>query len=317
MRQSSQQSNWQSIHHVRNEKGILENADRKRLRDEQDEKANNQSNKRAKKDPFFVSANDDHSDNQSSKQSNNQPKRDPFMVPIHDRPQSRPSRPSNKQSTKSDSSIDSFLAGDGSSDDQDDDDDQSTSINQSSNPAVKKRGKHAPLEISSKKPPHFLLNPLSKLISKKPQSIDPRFASDLPETSFSANFNKAAYSFIDDLKKEEIGEMRKSLKKVKNPEKLQEIKETLGSVQAREKINQKSEREQTVIKQWKKSEFASRAQGKKPFYLKKADVKKAQIIGEFVHATNSKGGIEAIKKKVERKNQQRAKKDIRFMPRQG
>jgi len=165
--------------------------------------------------------------------------------------------------------------------------------------------KHAPMEQSSKYP-----------VTRKRQVIhvpkrvnqDPRFV--LPESSYHPDKSGKNYAFLWDYRKEEIKELRAALKQKHTEEEELNLRRKLNSMENQVKAKEAKEREQEVRRRHRKEEKGRIEGGKKPFYLKKKDVRETAVAERF----------SALKKKdqtktIERRRRKEGQKEKRKMPR--
>lgn len=141
---------------------------------------------------------------------------------------------------------------------------------------MSRKGKSKPLETSSKQPVSVLRQNVAPV---RPKAIDPRFDRSFGE--FHADQFKAAYSFIKPIQDQERQLLEQSLKKERDPERRAHIQRVLNRQDAAEKSREREEFRSKVMKQWKKTEQELVKQGKKPFYLKRSDQKKLELIAKF------------------------------------
>jgi len=162
--------------------------------------------------------------------------------------------------------------------------------------------KHAPTELSSK-----------KAVSRKREVVpvikrlfrDPRFEALAGPVDDSKV--KAAYSFLDDYREDEMKELKEAIKKTKDEDTKERLKRALMSMESKKKADLRKKKEQEILDRHRKEEKELVKQGKKPFYLKKAEQKKRMLMDQY---GNLKGKqldrvIERRRKKVEGKEKKR------------
>ena len=170
--------------------------------------------------------------------------------------------------------------------------------------------------MSSKHP-----TPLPTLSSQlvRPKALlprDPRFDPALPETSFSSHFNaKAAYSFLDDLKQQELDALRAQQRKVRSVDKKKELSTQIARQVGRGREEEKAEREKDTLRTWRKEEERRRKEGKGAFWLKEKDRKKLKLVAEYV-SMKERGQERAVQRRVEKKRKAHKARDQRSMPHQ-
>jgi len=158
--------------------------------------------------------------------------------------------------------------------------------------------KHAPTEISSKK----AVSRRREVIPVKKRDIrDPRFerlTGDLDEERV-----KAAYSFLDDYRQDEMNKLKEEIKKTKDEDQKEKLKRSLLSMESRMKAEMRKKKEKEVLDRHRKEEKENVKMGKKPFYLKKSEQKKQVLMDQFKDLKGKQLDrvIERRRKKVEGK----------------
>ena len=164
--------------------------------------------------------------------------------------------------------------------------------------------KHAPAEISSK-----------KAVSRKREVVptlkravrDPRFE----PTSGSIDQEKAKknYGFLNDYRDSEISELKSTLRQAKDPITKERLKRALLRMESRKKTQQSKDQEQEVLSAHRAKEKELIKQGKKPFYLKKADRKKLALTQRFEGMRPKQ-----VDKVIERRRKKKASREMKAMP---
>ncbi|KAJ8101323.1 hypothetical protein POJ06DRAFT_94353 [Lipomyces tetrasporus] len=162
---------------------------------------------------------------------------------------------------------------------------------------TKKRvSKHAPQEASAKKPVSRFRNVVEvpKIVRR-----DPRFE------SISGKFNEAQfrknYAFLDEYREAELRNMGERLKKTKDTNQIQDLQREYQSLDSKLNASKRKDFERQVLKEHEKKEKELVKQGKKPFYLKRADKRKLVLTKKF---------SEMKKSEVDRAIKRRRKKNI-------
>lgn len=170
--------------------------------------------------------------------------------------------------------------------------------------------KHAPTEISSKK----AVSRRREVVPVHKREVrDPRFeslAGHMDESKV-----RAAYSFLDDYREDEMKELRAAIKTTKDEDAKEKLKRALSSMESRKKADLRKRKDEEVLDRHRKEEKELVKQGKKPFYLKTAERKKRVLLDQF---GNLKGKqldrvIERRRKKVEgkeKKNMPFSRRDV-------
>ncbi|KAH7302668.1 hypothetical protein KP509_23G082000 [Ceratopteris richardii] len=173
--------------------------------------------------------------------------------------------------------------------------------------AVSKRAnKNRPVEISSKKPVSRF-----REVIQAPKKIvrDPRFENlcgSYEESKF-----KASYKFLYD---EQLPAERKRLQillqKEKSDAAIAELKKHISWIDKQLRDEQLRRKHSQKLTELKRMEKEAVKKGKRPFYIKKSEIRKQELAEKFKELKGS-GKLEAFLAKRHRRN---AAKDHRFMP---
>jgi ribosomal RNA-processing protein 36 len=165
--------------------------------------------------------------------------------------------------------------------------------------------KHAPTEISSK-----------KAVSRKREVVpvpkrefrDPRFE---PLSGFVDEAKvRAAYSFLDDYREDEIKELKSAIKTAKDEDAKDKLKRALMSMESKKKAQMRKQKEQEILDKHRKAEKELVKQGKQPFYLKKAEQKKRVLLDQFGGLKGKK--LDHVIERRRKKQEGREKKKMPF-----
>ncbi|PNP48352.1 hypothetical protein TGAMA5MH_00636 [Trichoderma gamsii] len=165
--------------------------------------------------------------------------------------------------------------------------------------ASKRSSKHAPQEMSSKKP---VSRRREILVDPRRKARDPRFEAltgTLDEAKVAKN-----YAFLEDYRESEMADLRAQIKKTKDVTAKEDLKRQLLSMESKKKARQKKEDEAKLLQEHRKKEKELVAQGKQPFYLRKSEQKKQLLMNRY--ADMSKGQVD---KAIERKRKKVASKE--------
>ncbi|XP_072239662.1 ribosomal RNA processing protein 36 homolog [Leuresthes tenuis] len=172
----------------------------------------------------------------------------------------------------------------------------------------KRLNKNRPMEISAKRPAPFLRQVVPV---KKPTLRDPRF--DDLSGEYKPEIFEKTYKFIDDIKHREKVIIQKQLKKTKNnnqrKEKLQFL---LRRLENQERARQSRETQRQRELQFKRQQRERANQGARPFFLKKSEKKKLQLVERYEELKKN-GKLENFLSKKRKRN---AVKDRRKLPKQ-
>ncbi|KAJ3362340.1 rRNA biogenesis protein rrp36 [Allomyces javanicus] len=169
----------------------------------------------------------------------------------------------------------------------------------------KRSNKNAPMEMSSK-----------RAVSRKRQVVDvaapkrrdPRF--DNLSGKLNEDLFKKSYSFIDEYKERELVELKQTLAKTKDRDESTRLIQTIQAIENRRRAERERELQQKIKREWRKSEVEKIKQGKKPFFLKKSEERRLQLISKLKAKSDKE-----LEKMAEKKRKRDAGKDRKFMPR--
>ncbi|CAH2038078.1 unnamed protein product [Thlaspi arvense] len=178
------------------------------------------------------------------------------------------------------------------------------------NQVVKKKAranKNRPMELSSKRPVSRY-----REVVQIPKKVvrDPRFDS-LSGTVDHEGFRKRYNFFFEEKLPTERVELRKKLKETKNPEEVDQLKDRLSYVEKWMKYEPSTNNKgKAILTEHKKKEREAAKEGKKPYYLKKSEIRKQTLIEKY-NSLKESGKLSAFLDKRRKKN---ATKDHRYMP---
>ncbi|OIW20654.1 hypothetical protein TanjilG_18594 [Lupinus angustifolius] len=171
---------------------------------------------------------------------------------------------------------------------------------------LKRANKNRPMEASSKKPVAAF-----REVIQAPKKVvrDPRFESlcgTLDTDGFRKRYN---FLFENDLPAEKEA-LKKDLRKYKDPERIHEIEERLSWIDKQLKSGSAKHIDAKILANHKKKEREAAKQGKRPFYIKKSEIRKQRLVEKYNHLKSS-GKLESF---VEKRRRRNAAKDHRYMP---
>lgn len=164
--------------------------------------------------------------------------------------------------------------------------------------------KHAPSEISSKK---AVTRRREVIPTTKIGLRDPRFeplSGPIDEARTQKN-----YSFLEAYQDSEIISLKSAISKSKDEDTTTELKIALLRMESRKKTQQAKSQRQEVLRTHREKEKELIKQGKKPFYLKKAEQKKRTLLDTF-EGMNAK----QIDRVIERRRKKKAGRERKGMP---
>ncbi|KAK4148209.1 uncharacterized protein C8A04DRAFT_24008 [Dichotomopilus funicola] len=189
----------------------------------------------------------------------------------------------------------------------------------------KRSNKHAPVELTSKKPVSrkrdFLTTSTAE--TKRAAARDPRFmplggpraAAGAGAAAGSGGDKieeikaRKAYAFLDDYRASEMQELRMTIKKTKDPRQRARLEKELMVMESRQRAQARKDREQAVLEAHRKQEKELVKQGKTPFYLKRAEQKKRVLVEQFQGL--KKGQVD---KAIERRRKKVAGREKKMLP---
>jgi ribosomal RNA-processing protein 36 len=116
-----------------------------------------------------------------------------------------------------------------------------------------------------------------------------------------------AYKFLETQMEEEINGCKKLLKKAKSKTFIAEIHQKINQLQVQQKKIKKNDKKQAFQSKLKKEEYKKVGAGKKPFYMKKKDIKKLKQVEQY-ESLKSKGKLDAFLTRKRKKMKSRDSK---------
>ncbi|KAF9076231.1 hypothetical protein BDP27DRAFT_1398466 [Rhodocollybia butyracea] len=186
---------------------------------------------------------------------------------------------------------------------------------------AKRKNKHAPMEITSKKP----VTRRRTVVDIQTQQVrDPRF---LPMTGeFSSGKFHDNYRFLGDSHKKELAILRENLKRARKllassprdtrHEREAEVNRLELAVKRAESTVNKDRRdaiEETALQEARKRERQKQKSGKGQWYMKDSE-KKELLVKARYNAITEQGGQKAVKKSIEKKRKKIAQKEKKSRP---
>ncbi|KAK9807560.1 hypothetical protein WJX72_002543 [[Myrmecia] bisecta] len=169
-----------------------------------------------------------------------------------------------------------------------------------------RENKNRPVEASAKRPvPRF------REVIQAPhrEARDPRF-DGLSGKFVDERFRKQ-YAFVyDEQLPEERQQLKKALQRTKADGSKAEVQAQLTRVELQIKEEQARRQRQQILAEQKAKERQAVKAGKKPFFLKRSEAKKAELVVKY-QALKASGSLEKAMAKRRRKN---AAKDHRYVP---
>ena len=180
--------------------------------------------------------------------------------------------------------------------------------------SFKRDNKHRPTEMSSKRPVPVLREALQ---GGKNRGKDPRFdpliagGGSVGNTALDSTIARKRYSFLFDEKlPEQRRDLQDALKKTKSQSKKAGIKEKLAQLSHDSKAEAARRKKESAEDAQRRQRQESLAAGKSPFYLKKSEQKRQELLAKYEELKDG-GGLEKFMEKRRKKN---ASKDHRYLP---
>jgi len=168
------------------------------------------------------------------------------------------------------------------------------------NTSAQRASKHAPRELSSKKAVSRKRSVVYTPQSYEKRARDPRFSAATGPLNTSAVSQN--YAFLNDYRQSEMQTLKAEMRTTPAKDgKLKEgLKMKLKSMEDQERTRQRFEREQEVKREHRKREREAVGEGKKPYFLKKGDVKREVLRKQFEGMSEKKRDrtMERRRKKV-------------------
>ncbi|XP_023218773.1 ribosomal RNA processing protein 36 homolog [Centruroides sculpturatus] len=171
----------------------------------------------------------------------------------------------------------------------------------------KRENKNRPREISSKKPVGMARDVFG---IKKKKIRDPRF--DDLSGEYNESLFQESYSFLNEMQQKEKMELKKQLKKETDERKRMKIKKLINKIDNQEKEKQKKKLREKNKKVMKQEVIEKLKEGKKPYFLKKSERKKLELIQHYKELKKS-GKLEKYMQKKRKKNASRDSKWLKDM----
>lgn len=176
-----------------------------------------------------------------------------------------------------------------------------------------KKDKHAPQELTSKQPVSVVRQLPSLPRINRPKFSDPRF--DRSMGHYNPDLFKKTYAFVDDLQAKELSLVKaEASNKELSEDRRAQLNKLLDRAKSKQKQLQKDKRRKELIKEWKKTEHELVKSGhKQPYYLKKTDVRKLELIDEYNTLKKRNPNVD-MDRVLEKKRKRKASKQHPNMP---
>ncbi|KAI8084793.1 uncharacterized protein BX664DRAFT_337802 [Halteromyces radiatus] len=169
---------------------------------------------------------------------------------------------------------------------------------------MKRTNKHSPMEMSSKRKVSRFRDVVETAATKR---RDPRF--DKLSGQLNEDLFEKSYGFLTDYRQDEQKALMARLHKVKDPEEKARIKATLTSMKSKEMAAADMKRKQALARERKKVEADLVKQGKQPYFLKKSEKRKLELVDKY-----NQLGEKRMDRILEKRRKKNANKDHKRVP---
>lgn len=116
-----------------------------------------------------------------------------------------------------------------------------------------------------------------------------------------------SYAFLKDYQADEMRELRARIKKERDPSAKDRLEKQLSRMVDRQATEATQQRRRDIKREHKRKEKEMVAQGKNPFFLKKSDQKKLELIEKFRHLKDNPKALNRVMEKRRKKNASKEK----------
>lgn len=171
---------------------------------------------------------------------------------------------------------------------------------------ARRESRKRPMEISTNvRPPRF------REVIQVPKKVlrDPRF-----EPVYGAvdkeGFRKRYNFLFDEELPAEKEKLQKSIKKLKDPNAIEEMKSHITWIDKQLRSNPQKNVESEILRGHIKKEREAAKTGKRPYYLKKSEIRERKLVDKY-NELKEAGKLDAF---IEKRRKKNASKDHRYMP---
>ncbi|KAI8993187.1 hypothetical protein BDB01DRAFT_314040 [Pilobolus umbonatus] len=169
---------------------------------------------------------------------------------------------------------------------------------------MKRESKHRPMEISSKR---AVTRHRAVVELPAEKRRDPRF--DKLSGQLNQDLFEKSYSFLNDYKKTEMDMLKERLRKENDPEAREELKSLLLKKTSAERTEQEKKRRQELLRERKKREAELVKEGKTPYFLKKSEKRKLELMDRYKQM-----GEKTVDRILEKRRKRNTTKDRKGLP---
>lgn len=116
------------------------------------------------------------------------------------------------------------------------------------------------------------------------------------------------------MQKDEIQKLKETLKSESDPRRRDKIFKTLSRLKSMKQSKDITDRRQQIIRDHRKLEAKLIEEGKKPYYLKKGEIKALEVAAEYEEMKKKVEEGASMDRFIEKKRKKRATKQKKFIP---
>ncbi|KAF9387664.1 rRNA biogenesis protein rrp36 [Podila verticillata] len=169
----------------------------------------------------------------------------------------------------------------------------------------RRNDKNKPMEIGSKKPVGRFRQVVEVASAKR---RDPRF--DSLSGKLDTDLFEKSYGFLKDYQADEMKKLRELIKKERDVDMKEKLQTQLSRMVDRQATEAAQKRRQEIKREHKRKEKDLIAKGKNPFFLKKSDQKKLELIDKFKQLKDSPKALAKAMEKRRKRNSAKEKTKI-------
>ncbi|KAF9318021.1 rRNA biogenesis protein rrp36 [Podila horticola] len=169
----------------------------------------------------------------------------------------------------------------------------------------RRNDKNKPMEIGSKKPVGRFRQVVEVASTKR---RDPRF--DSLSGKLDTDLFEKSYGFLKDYQADEMKKLRELIKKERDEDMKDKLQTQLSRMVDRQATEAAQKRRQEIKREHKRKEKDLVSKGKNPFFLKKSDQKKLELIDKFKQLKDSPKALAKAMEKRRKRNSAKEKKTI-------
>ncbi|KAJ6638065.1 Ribosomal RNA processing protein 36 like [Pseudolycoriella hygida] len=173
----------------------------------------------------------------------------------------------------------------------------------------KRENKNRPREMSSKRPVPLLGNDKGKAKEIAKAVRDPRFDPNCGE--FNATKFKENFSFVADIKANELNELKAKLKESNDPKEIKKIKFLIQRMQNQNLEEKKRKAREHLMDEEKQEIKRAKAEMRMPIYSSNKERRARELVAQYLELKNS-GKLDKHLEKRRKKNVARDRKKVDF-----